>query len=86
MDVAGLVYRAEGLGSLADQLHASTVEQGAAAAGGQVEFYVTDAANKTARWYDTANARPSSEFIYAIEGFGTQMVVLYPPIPYPPVP
>ena len=46
------------------------------------------AAGRGARWMDTANNRPSSEFIYAIEGLEgmAQQAVLYPPIPYTQAP
>ena len=52
-----------------------------------ISLYVTDATGRGARWFDTANNRPSSEFIYALEGFGDPLAVVhYPPIPYPPLP
>ena len=68
-----------------------TADQIASASNGggyYISLYVTDSANRGARWMDTANNRPSSEFIYAIEGLEgmSQQAVLYPPVPYPPMP
>jgi hypothetical protein len=68
-----------------------TAEQIASASNGAgyyISLYVTDSANRGARWMDTANDRPSSEFVYAIEGIEgvDQRAVLYPPIPYTPAP
>jgi hypothetical protein len=69
-------------------LTADQVASASNGAGYYISLYVTDAAGHGARWMDTANSRPSSEFIYAIEGLEgmPQQAVLYPPVPYTPAP
>jgi hypothetical protein len=76
----------EGGAKFTQQLTADQVALSSNGGGYYISLYVTDSANRGVRWFDPARNRPSGEFIYAIEGFGDQTVVHYPPIPYTPAP
>ena len=80
------LVESEGGAKFTQQLTADQVALSSNGGGYYISLYVTDSANRGVRWFDPARNRPSGEFIYAIEGFGDQTVVHYPPIPYTPAP
>lgn len=80
------LVESDGGAKFTQQLTADQVALSSNGGGYYISLYVTDSANRGVRWFDPARNRPSGEFIYAIEGFGDQTVVHYPPIPYTPAP